>query len=133
MNIPLIMTPKIKLATLYDDYTIRQALEKMHYHGYTAIPVIDRNNKYMGTLSEGELLWFIYKDGDEPRIDLSCLHTCHVRDILNKERYAAVTIDASPETVFERAMNQNFVPVVDDRGCLSGIVTRRDVIKSMLV
>ncbi len=133
MNIPLIMTPKIKLATLYGDYTIRQALEKMHYHGYTAIPVIDRNNKYMGTLSEGELLWFIYKDGDEPRIDLSCLHTCRVKDILNPEKYTAVTIDASQDVVFERAMNQNFVPVVDDRGCLSGIVTRRDIIKCMLI
>lgn len=132
MNIPLIMTPKIKLATLYDDYTVRQALEKMHYHGYSAIPVIDRKNKYLGTLSEGELLWFLYKDGDEPRLDLSCIHSCRVRDILNRDKYAAVTIDAEPDLLLERAKNQNFVPVVDDRGCLSGIVTRRDIIECMI-
>ena len=30
------------------------------------------------------------------------------------------------------AMNQNFVPVIDDLGSFSGIVTRRDIIKYLV-
>ena len=33
------------------------------------------------------------------------------------------------EELLMRAMNQNFIPVVDDRNLFIGIVTRKDVIK----
>ena len=59
MNILLFLTPKKDVSYLYSDYTIRQATEKMEYHRYTAIPIIDRNGKYIGTLTEGDILWFI--------------------------------------------------------------------------
>ena len=32
------------------------------------------------------------------------------------------------EDLIDRAMEQNFVPVVDDRGQFIGIITRRDII-----
>ena len=57
MNIAYFLLPKSNVAYLYDDYTFRQGLEKMRYHGYTAIPVITRNGTYVGTVSEGDFLW----------------------------------------------------------------------------
>ena len=35
---------------VYDDNTARQALEKMKNHGFTAVPVIDREGRYVKTL-----------------------------------------------------------------------------------
>ena len=35
------------------------------------------------------------------------------------------------ETLFNRIIEQNFVPVVDSRGMFSGIVTRKDVLMRM--
>ena len=59
MNIAFFLKPKISVAFLYNDYTVRQSLEKMRHYGYSAIPVINRDGKYAGTVSEGDFLWFI--------------------------------------------------------------------------
>ena len=56
MNIMFFLTPKSNVAYIYDDYSLRQALEKMEYHQYSAIPMIDRRGHYVGTLTEGDLL-----------------------------------------------------------------------------
>ena len=53
------LKPKSNIAYIYDHYTLRQALEKMKYYGYSAIPMIDAEGKYAGTVSEGDLLWAI--------------------------------------------------------------------------
>lgn len=134
MNIAFFLIPKAETAFLYDDYTVRQALEKMHHHGYSAIPVLNREGEYVGTLSEGDLLWFIVKgEGGEPHTKaIELLENDYIRDIdLNKEYSSnpAVNIMASIDELLMRAMNQNFIPIVDDRGMYIGIVTRRSVIK----
>ena len=134
MNIAFFLIPKAETAFLYDDYTVRQALEKMHHHGYSAIPVLNREGEYVGTLSEGDLLWFIVKgEGGEPHTKaIELLEKDYIRDIdLNKEYSSnpAVNIMASIDELLMRAMNQNFIPIVDDRGMYIGIVTRKSVIK----
>lgn len=63
MNIAGLLLPKSMVAYLYDDFTLRQGLEKMKYHGYSSIPVISRaDNRYVGTVSEGDFLWY-FVDG----------------------------------------------------------------------
>ncbi len=58
MNILFFLTPKSEVAYIYDDDTLRQALEKMEYHRYTAVPIIDhKDGTYIGTITEGDLLW----------------------------------------------------------------------------
>ena len=42
MNILFFLTPKSEVAFIYDDQTLRQALEIMEYHRYTAVPIIDK-------------------------------------------------------------------------------------------
>ena len=56
-NILFFLMPKAMCAYLYDDYTIRQALEKMEAAGYAAIPILNRRGEYRGPLTEGDLLW----------------------------------------------------------------------------
>lgn len=64
MNILFFLTPKSDVAFLYDDETLRQALEKMEYHKYSAVPVISRSGKYIGTITEGDMLWGIKNQYD---------------------------------------------------------------------
>ena len=56
-NILFFLTPKAMCAFVYDDYTIRQALEKMEGAGYAALPILNKRGEYRGTLTEGDLLW----------------------------------------------------------------------------
>lgn len=59
MNLLFFLTPKQDVAFIYDDFTLRQTLEKMEYHRYSSIPVLTRRGEYAGTITEGDLLWYI--------------------------------------------------------------------------
>ena len=48
--------------------------------------------------------------------------------IERRNDYQCVMGTSKMEDLIERAMEQNFVPVVDDRGQFIGIITRRDII-----
>ena len=126
MNIALLLKPKMSVAHLTCENTIRQGLEKMRYHGYTEIPVTDTEGIYLGTISEGDFLWYIY---DKGALDKAALEKLTVRDVINTERSPSVRIDATMRELLYHVVDQNFVPVIDDRGGFMGIVTRRDVIK----
>ncbi len=130
MNIAFFLKPKVSTAYLYGDYTLRQGLEKMRRYGYTAIPVINRDGQYAGTVSEGDFLWFI-TDCCSNNIDINLrkLEETPLSTIIKKDMYKPMKITADMDELISLAMNQNFVPVVDDFGSFIGIVTRRDIIK----
>lgn len=131
MNIAYFLTPKSKIAFLYDDFTFRQGLEKMRHHGYTAIPVISRSGQYVGTVSEGDFLWSLIHDAPETAESISLRQTeaLRVRDIIRPGQYPCVRITVSMEALLQSALKQNFIPVVDDLGTFIGIVTRKDIIR----
>ena len=64
MNILFFLTPKSDVAYIYDTFSLRQVLEKMEYHRYSCIPIIGENGKYVGTITEGDLLWGLKSRGD---------------------------------------------------------------------
>lgn len=130
MNIAYFLLPKSTVAYLDDDYTFRQGLEKMRYHGYTAIPVITREGQYAGTVSEGDFLWRLLSQEDTRRpLSMKELEDLRIRDILNRDAYPPVRITVTMEELVNSAMQQNFIPVVDDLGNFTGIVTRKDIIR----
>ena len=131
MNIAYFLLPKHSVAYVYDDCTFRQGLEKMRYHGYTAIPVISRSGKYVGTVSEGDFLWRLLSADSESLAAYSMkdMEKLQVRDILRGNNYPPVRITGAMEALLHSAMNQNFLPVVDDLGNFTGIVTRKDIIR----
>ena len=55
MNILFFLTPKSDVAYISEDDTLRQALEKMEHHKYSAVPIVSRTGRYVGTLTEGDL------------------------------------------------------------------------------
>ena len=134
MNVAYFLTPKSEVGCIYDDCTVRQGLEKMKRSGFTALPVVTRANRYVGTISEGDFLWYLVqeqaKTGEElHRIRMKDMENVIVRDVLGFDRNPPVRITAGMDQLVHRAMNQNFVPVIDDLGSFIGIVTRKDIIR----
>lgn len=130
MNVAFFLTPKNEVAYLYNDFTFRQGLEKMKYHGYTAIPVITKEGKYVGTVSEGDFLWyFVDKNVNKMKFSDRKIEKISINEILKTEKYKAVKITASIDELVSLSLNQNFVPVVDDTDNFIGIVLRKDIIK----
>lgn len=125
MNVLFFLTPKSDVAYIYEDYTIRQALEKMKHYGYSAIPIIDREGHYVGTATEGDFLWDLLKRDRTSLTDAEHMLVKNMeRSVVNKP----VDIDAKIEDLILTSMNQNFIPVIDDKKVFIGIITRKDII-----
>lgn len=125
MNILFFLTPKEDVSHVEETDTLRQVLEKMEHHGYTAIPLLSKDGKYIGTITEGDLLWFL-KDRNFP--DLKMLEDMPILSIERRRDNTAVNIQESMEDLFDKVTNQNFVPVVDDKKVFIGIVIRKDIL-----
>ena len=128
MNIAYLLTPKHRVAYLYDDNTMRQGLEKLRHHGRSAVPVINRKGQYVGTVSEGDFLWRLLPDEGDA-CSMKELERLHVRDILREN--PSVRITASVDELLDTIVRHNFVPVVDDLNSFIGIVTRQDIIRCL--
>ena len=60
--------------------------------------------------------------------DLKFQERYRIGDIMRKGSYLALSIDADEKQVIAVALNQNYVPIVDGRGALCGIITRQSLI-----
>ena len=63
MNILFFLHPKAELAFIYDYHTVRQAMEIMEHYKYSCVPILNRAGKYVGTITEGDLLWDLKEKG----------------------------------------------------------------------
>ncbi len=126
MNILFYLLPKSDVIFVYDEDTLRQAVEKMEYHKYSAVPIITRAGAYIGTLTEGDILWEIKK---KRAADFHELESIRVRSLNRKRDNQPVNINCEIEDLVLTAMNQNFIPVIDDNGIFIGIVTRKSIIE----
>ncbi len=124
-NILRFLTPKSRVAYIEDDSTVRQALEKMRHHGYNALPVIDKEGHYVGTLTEGDFLWFLLEKETAALFDLEKIP---VHSLIRPDWNRALPISATLGDLLEKVRERNFAPIVDDRGCFIGLITRRDVL-----
>ena len=113
-------------AHLHDDFTIRQALEKMEASGYAALPILNRRGEYRGTLTEGDLLWALK---NMCYMDMRQAEARRIMEISRRKDNIPVRVTASMHDLIDRASNQNFVPVVDDYGSFIGLITRKAIIQ----
>lgn len=124
-NILFFLTPKAMCAYLYDDYTVRQALEKMETAGYTALPILNRQGEYRGTISEGDILWAMKNLCD---MDIRKAESRRIMEISRRRDNVPVRVTTSMQELVERAVAQNFVPVVDDKDTFIGLITRKAIV-----
>ena len=126
MNILFFLTPKSEVVYIHDDESLRQVLEKMEYHKYSAVPIISRQGTYVGTITEGDLLWYIKNQLD---LNLQEARRILITNVPRRSDNTPVSIDSNMEDLLDKAMKQNFVPVLDDKKSFIGIVTRKDIMK----
>ncbi|MFC4809659.1 CBS domain-containing protein [Paenibacillus sp. GCM10023250] len=126
MDIQSFLYPKHEVAYLTTSSTMKDALDKLEACQYTAIPILDENGLYFGTLSEGDLLW---KMKATPGLTFETLHEIPLAAIKKRMKIECVTIGADLDDMLTLAADQNFVPVVDDNRSFLGIIRRKDIIE----
>ena len=125
MNILFFLTPKSQVKFIDDTMSVRQALEVMDYYRYSAIPLLTKDGKLVGTISEGDLLFYLK---NHPFKELSDFDNHKVLEVKRHKDYLPIKVDIEMSDLISNAVNQNFVPVIDDQMNFIGIVTRKSII-----
>ncbi len=126
MNVLFFLTPKASCTYIYEDFTIRQALERMEPSRFASIPILKRNGEYVGTIAEGDLLWAIKNNY---MMNMKDAEGRPVMEVARRKDYQPVTVSTNPQELLSMAVSQNFVPMVDDRSSFIGIVTRQKIME----
>lgn len=125
MNILFFLTPKKDVISVCDTDNLKKVIETMEKHKYSALPIINEDGNYLGTIKEGDLLWFLK---DRKTFEEKVLENINLMDVPRRATNETAKIDANVEDLFTILVSQNFVPVIDDSNIFIGIVKRRDVI-----
>jgi len=126
LNVAFFLLPKEDCIFLSSHSTIRQALERMEYHRYSAIPLVEDDGSYAGTITEGDLLWTLK---NTPNLSFENCHKFGLKEIKHRVQNKPVTINAKMDDLISLAVEQNFVPVTDDKNIFIGIIRRREIIE----
>ncbi|WP_100488416.1 CBS domain-containing protein [Sporolactobacillus pectinivorans] len=129
MNAAFLITPKSEVKFVYDYWTMRQAMEKMEHYRYSSIPVLNKKGIYVGTLTEGDLLWELR---DNEGLDFQGTREVLLKEVPRYRDIKAISIDVEVDDIIETSLRQNFVPIVDDLGVFIGIIRRREIISYLL-
>lgn len=124
MNLLFFLKPKQEVCVLHKNYSLRQGIEKLRQYGFAAVPVIDEEGRYCGTITEGDFLRVILT-----HVDPKIWEQIPLTEVMRKGFTKPVNVTTDLDELLQFAMNQNFIPVVDDRGMFIGIVTRQDIIR----
>ena len=123
------LLPKSDTVFLNSSDSFQQAYNLFVLTNYTALPVINKKGQYVGTICEGDLLRILSVSLTDSEIDLSQLA---IKDIAFKTKTEVARINESFNRLLELALNQNFIPLVDDQGIFVGILSRQELIRELI-
>ncbi len=126
MNILFFLMPKHEVVYVTENNILSEALDILKNSGYTAIPILSSEGGYIGTITEGDFLWYLRENKN---YDTETLGSTPIMDIPRRIKAKPVTVKSSMEDLTLRAMDQNFVAVIDDTNHFIGIITRRALLE----
>jgi CBS domain-containing protein len=121
MNILFLLQPKSDVALLTDTTPAADALAAFAEFRFSAVPVTTADGKYFGTVTAADFLSFV--------LNKEAAGSKTVGEILDTANNPPVKITAKLDDLLLLVMDHNFVPVVDDRDCFMGIVTRKRIMR----
>lgn len=129
MNVLFFLTTKDSVTYVTETDNIGSVLDKMRESGFTAIPLLGKDGRYIGTITEGDLLWNLE---DKDHLERRELRKKSIQTVKRRRDNQEVNVMAHIDDLIDKVVNQNFVPVVDDNGVFIGIVTRKDVLTHLV-
>lgn len=126
MNIMFFLTPKDDTVYAEEHTPLAEVVKRMDDHGLTAIPIIDRHGKYLGTVREGDILRLLTSESD------SCFREVKMRpvsEIPRRRVHRCLKADETVEAAVTLSASQNFIPIADDQGIYIGLIKRGDIIE----
>ncbi len=76
----------------------------------------------MGTLSEGDLLWFIQRKG------FTAFEDVKISEVPRHRDNEPLDVKANSEILLSKAIDENFIPIIDEHQLFVGIITRKEIL-----
>ena len=113
-----------ELVTAHETITVEEAIKLLVNNRITGFPVVDQANRLVGVLSELDVIKTIQENPDAGEIDLKgpVEFTRKVRSITEDTTWNDIL-----KTFTEKKVRR--LPVIDREGRLTGIISRRDIMK----
>lgn len=121
MNVLKSLIPKAEVSTLQGGDTLRAAIEKMSHYHFTTIPVVSEQGHYLYSISTGDILFYL-KEHD---MTLKEMESVPLEVVPIYRPILALPVTAESQEIVHALLNQNYVPLVDERGIFIGIITRK--------
>lgn len=121
------LIPASRIAFVQDDNPLFHAFLILTKVKYSKIPVLDKNHRVVGLLS---LAMITDKMLTEADIIVEPLSTLKVRDVMQTDFDKINFVQTKLEKQLHLLIDNNFIPVVDDKGVFQGLITRREWIKA---
>lgn len=115
------------VATLTDTNNLDHALLVLTNIGYSKIPVLNKEQQLVGLVSLSNVVSEMF---DTERINPDRLSTIQVADVMETD-VKCVKEPYNIERILNYLVEGNFIPVVDDEQVFQGIITRKEVLKSV--
>lgn len=125
LNVMSLLKPKSTVTYINGNDTLEKTMNILRENGYATVPVVGKDGRYLGTISEGDLLWYITDHGFDSVKDT------YASEVTNTDRNPAVHDIVDSKTIVHDILSQNFLCMVDDRECFIGIITRKDIIRCL--
>jgi len=109
--------------TIKQDVPLKEVIRVLVDKGISGVPVVDNSNNVVGILSEKDIMNYMFSGN---------LNTAVVSEAMTKN-LISMTSDADLDKVALLISEKKFrrVPIIDN-GKLTGIISRRDIIRSLL-
>ena len=124
MNILFFLKPKVRLHLSMTTVRSDRYWRQWNFINMLPFPCSIKQGEYVGTMTEGDLLWGIKKYTHLNVKEAETIFIQNFRERLITGRVSRCGHGRSDS----KAMNQNFVPVVDDQKKFIGIITRKSII-----
>ena len=124
--VPDYLTPAEELALVMSNHKAGHVMLLLTRNGYSRIPVMSTDKRYMGTISMADILAHQAKEG----LSEKDLMELEIIEMLN-HKLEILTDEADLTEILHKIVDFPFLPVIDGQGIFLGIITRKKVLKSI--
>lgn len=121
------LIPDDKVAHVMDINPLNHALLVLTKVKYTRIPVLNKEGEIVGLVGLSEIVNAMF---DLTEIDPDNLTDLLVKDVMETE-IKTITKPYDIEYILHLLVDNSFIPLVDEENRFAGIVTRKEILKSV--
>ncbi len=123
-----LVTNKKKITYVYGDSTLEEAIKAFAKSSYSMIPVLERvSDRYLYSITATDVLNWMAAGHSLEEAEKTPLSALSLTRLI-----ASCQENAEVSSIADLVANQNYVPLVDEKGVFVGLVTRKSLIFRLL-